>query len=134
MLRKHAILVRNAMQCMISLIVYKRSRLWITKRLRRNALTHRRRKAKTMAAMDDRAIVTTDSEKDIESTATGGSSDKVSPQSGGKLYLMLSCLFDFESGNSIFGASQSRHKNAKTSVHQRFTLCELCSSARSACG
>lgn len=75
MLRKHAILVRNAMQCMISLIVYKRSRLWITKRLRRNALTHRRRKAKTMAAMDDRAIVTTDSEKDIESTATGGSSD-----------------------------------------------------------
>ena len=91
-------------------------------------------KPKTMAAMGDQAIVTTDSEKDIESTATGGSSDKVSPQSGGKLYLMLSCLFDFESGNSIFGASQSRHKNAKTSVHQRFTLCELCSSARSACG
>ena len=45
-----------------------------------------------MAAMGDQAIVTSDSEKDIESTATGGSSDKVSPQSDGKLYLMLSCL------------------------------------------
>lgn len=43
--------------------------------------------------MGDHAIATSDSEKDIESTATGGSSDKVSPQSDGKLYLKDSLQF-----------------------------------------
>lgn len=43
--------------------------------------------------MGDHAIATSDSEKDIESTAIGGSSDKVSPQSDGKLYLKDSLQF-----------------------------------------
>ena len=117
MLRKYANLVCNAVAKWSDAAVDHQTTV---------AVTHRPR---AMAAMGDQAIVTADSEKDIESTATGGSSDKVSPQSGERLYLMLSCISDPEIS---YLASQNRPTKNKIGVHQRFILCEFRSSASSA--